>query len=211
MGRQTSTGAESVDPSFDDALVVTPSDTVAFATRLRAVRGLWADVAGTVRVITERQANYSDQMGTVLQASALGSVLFNANPANGQTVVLNGVTWTFVTSGATGTQTNIGASLAATLTQLATDLNASANSSINVASYTVDGTHLFVTYKTVGAGGNAYTLAAGTTGSTPSGATLTGGVDKSVSFTVLAGQVLPLRVAYVLSTGTAATGIKALF
>lgn len=211
MGRQTATGAEKVDAAFDDALVVTPSDTISPATRLRDVRGLWADVAGTVHVITEKVASGVERNGGSLQADASGSLTFAGNPTNGQTIVLNGVTWTFVTSGATGTQTNLGVSLAATLTQLASDLNASGNASIDVASYAISGSKLVVTYKTVGTGGNAYTLAAGTSGATPSGATLTGGADLSISFTLLAGQPIPLRVAYVLSTGTAATGIKAFY
>jgi hypothetical protein len=103
MGRQTSTGAEAVDSSFSDAKAVTPSDTIGPVERLRNVRGIWADVAGTVSVIT-----------------------------------------------------------------------------------------------------HAVAAAAETSGSAPTSAA-------AVSFTLPAGQVLHLEVAYVLATGTAATGIKALF
>ena len=107
---------------------------------------------------------------------ATGFFTFSANPTNTQTIVVNGVTWTFVTSGATGTQTNIGVNLAATLTALAANLNASANSSINVASYTTSGgIYLIVTYKTSGTAGNSFTLAVGTAPDTVSGATLSGG------------------------------------
>jgi hypothetical protein len=100
-----------------------------------------------------------------------------SNPTNGQTIVLNGVTWTFVTSGATGAETNIRTNLEATLSQLAADLNSSVNASIDVATYSAGPTSLTITYATVGAAGNAYTLGAGTYGGTVSGPTLTGGVD----------------------------------
>lgn len=103
MPRQNSSGAANVDKSFDDALVVTPSDTIGPAQRLRDVRGIFCDVGGTLKVITQNVAAASE------------------------------------------------------------------------------------------AGGPALTAANG------------------VSFTVVAGQVLDLKVAYVLATGTAATGIKALF
>lgn len=111
-----------------------------------------------------------------LSVAATGTYTFTGNPNNGDNIVLNGVTWTFVTSGATGPQTNIGVNLAATLNNLSTDLNASANASLNVASYTNSSTVLTITYKTAGTGGNAYTLAVGTYGGSVSAATLTGGV-----------------------------------
>lgn len=104
MARQNSTGATMVDEAFRDALVVAPSDTIGAAQRLRDVRGIWADVGGTVSVITDAVAARSEVFG---------------------------------------------------------------------------------------------------------GAPLT--AASAVSFTLTAGQALKLQVAYVLATGTAATGIKALF
>lgn len=107
---------------------------------------------------------------------ATGQITFTANPSAGHTITLNGVTWTFVASGASGNQTNIGGSLTATLTQLATDLNASVNSSITPATYSnVGGTKLNISYDTAGAAGNAYTLASGNANGVVSGATLSGG------------------------------------
>jgi flagellar hook protein FlgE len=58
-----------------------------------------------------------------------GNITFTNNPTSGDSININGVDWTFVTSGATGNQTNIGISLDATLTQLVTDLNADTASS----------------------------------------------------------------------------------
>lgn len=108
---------------------------------------------------------------------ATGTYTFTGNPTNGQNIVLNGVTWTFVTSGAGVAQTNIGGSLLATLNQLSSDLNVSSNVNILVATYTNNTTVLTITYDSPGTGGNAYTLAAGTYGGTVSGAHLTGGIN----------------------------------
>ena len=108
--------------------------------------------------------------------AASGDITFAVNPSATHTITINGVIWTFVASGATGTQTNIGGSLAATLTQLATDLNASVNAGITPSSYAnTGGTKLTVTYKTVGAAGNAFTIASGNANGVASGATLSGG------------------------------------
>lgn len=108
---------------------------------------------------------------------ATGTLTFSGQPANGSSITLNGTAWTFVTGSPSGAQTQIGASLADTLADLATDLNASADANIDDATYTANATTLTVTSKTW-AGGNAFTLAAGTspaTNATRSGATLTGG------------------------------------
>ncbi len=51
-------------------------------------------------------------------AAASGTLIFSANPTATQTIVLNGVTWTFVASGATGAQTNIQSSAQLTIQQL---------------------------------------------------------------------------------------------
>lgn len=108
--------------------------------------------------------------------AATGDITFTANPSAGHTITINGVLWTFVASGATGTQTNIGANLNATLTQLATDLNASANASITPATYSNGaGTKLNIVHDTLSAVGNSFTLASGNANAVASGATLSGG------------------------------------
>ncbi len=111
---------------------------------------------------------------TVGSAYAIGNLNFTANPTNGQTAVINGVTWTFVTGAPVGNQTQIGATLDATLTQLATDLNASANASISVATYshTAGSSVLNIAHDTLGTSGTTFTLAAGTAPYTTSGANL---------------------------------------
>lgn len=106
---------------------------------------------------------------------ATGSLAFSLNPTNGQTIILDGITWTFFSAGGSGNQTQIGSTLAATLTQLQLDLTASPNPNIGLANYSVTSTQLNVAYKIVGTIGNSYTLGGGTTDATPSAATLTGG------------------------------------
>lgn len=110
-------------------------------------------------------------------ANAGGFIHFSTNPANNDTITLNGVTWTFKTSGATGNQTNIQGTLVATMAQLANDLTASVNASLTVANYSGTSTQINVSYKVTGTAGNAYTLAA--SAGTPSGPTLTGGSSGS--------------------------------
>lgn len=108
--------------------------------------------------------------------AATGDITFTANPSASHTITINGVVWTFVASGATGTQTNIGANLNATLTQLATDLNASANASITPATYSNGaGIKLNIVHDTLSAVGNSFTLASGNANGAASGATLSGG------------------------------------
>jgi len=108
-------------------------------------------------------------------AAARGAIVWSTNPSNDQTVIFNGVTYTFKTSAGAEPDVQIGASLTITMTNLATVLNASANGSINVATYVASATTLFVNYDTLGTGGNAYTLGAGTSGGTITAATLLGG------------------------------------
>lgn len=109
---------------------------------------------------------------------ATGSYNFTSgNPLAGETIILNGIGWTFVASNPGDNQSTVGSTLAATLRILRVGLIASDTTAINVASYTVAGNVLYITYRTAGAGGNSYTLAAGTYGGTPSGATLTGGTS----------------------------------
>lgn len=113
---------------------------------------------------------------TVEAVAALGFVTMSRQPVADETIIVNGVTFTFKDSGAVGAQSNIGADLGATLDNLVTVLNASADVDVDDATYTQTGdTRLFVTHDTPGAAGNTFALAAGTSGGTVSAATLTGG------------------------------------
>ena len=101
---------------------------------------------------------------------AAGNLTFVSNPSNNQTIGLNGVTWTFVTSGAAGNQTNIQGDLESTLTQLGTDLNASADAGIDDAFYKVTTTQLRARHKQYGS--TTFALDIGTAADSRSAATL---------------------------------------
>lgn len=109
-------------------------------------------------------------------SNATGSINFTANPSNGDTMTLNGTTFTFVTGGSSGTNIHIGPSLAATLVFATFQLPPDANNTpgLIVAGYIIDPslTKLIITYGTPGSPGLAYTLATTGTHLSPSGATL---------------------------------------
>lgn len=112
---------------------------------------------------------------TALNASGVqfqfGSIAFTTNPAASTTISLGGSSWSFVASGATGNQTNIGASLAATLTTLVGQLANSADANLSKFAYYANGTTLFIVSQAPLGGSQA--LATTVSGATPSGAALT--------------------------------------
>ena len=124
--------------------------------------------------------------GTVPAAAvpAAGSIAFTGQPTANQTITLNGTVITFVASGATGSQVNIGGSLTATLAALLTFLQGSADTQLVKFSYAVNGNTLGLTAVTAGTSGNALTIATNVTGATPSGATLSGGLAASTNLTL---------------------------
>jgi hypothetical protein len=107
---------------------------------------------------------------------SLGTATFTANPGSGTTLVLNGTTVSFVTSGATGNQVNIGVTLAATLASLAIFLNASNDANISQSTYSVAGDVLTIIDKTTGTAANSFTLSTTVAGCTLSGSALSGTV-----------------------------------
>lgn len=107
---------------------------------------------------------------------ATGTVTFTTNAAANDTVVINGTTITFVASGATGNQVNIGATSDDTASALQTFLAASADTNIAKMTYTVATNVVTCTSVLYGTVGNSYTLAKTGTHITVSGAVLTGGV-----------------------------------
>lgn len=112
--------------------------------------------------------------------AATGSITFSAQPAVSSTITINGTVFTFVASGATGAQCNIGANLAATMTALAVVLNANGTVGGSFATYAATATAVTITRGTLGTTGNAVTLAASTSpasNGTVSAATLTGGAN----------------------------------
>ncbi|MFO1152751.1 MAG: phage tail tube protein [Rhodospirillales bacterium] len=112
------------------------------------------------------------------QTKASGYISFSGQPTVNGTITLNGVTWTFVAGTPSGNQTQIGGSIDATLTALATDLNGSADAQVSKCTYTANSAddRLEIEFDTVGTTGNTFTLAASAnSGGTVSAATLAGG------------------------------------
>lgn len=104
---------------------------------------------------------------------ASGAVTFGANPANSNTLTIAGAAITFVTSGATGQQVNIG--LDTTATAQATKALINANPALYKVTAAGLANVLTLTAIEIGTNGNAVTLAASALQPTVSGATLTGG------------------------------------
>lgn len=119
------------------------------------------------------------KVASVAAYAASGFITFTDNPSDGDTITLNGIVWTFKTIVTVAAETKIGTSLAATLAQLAVDVNASANVALTVATYSSDPTIFYINYDATGAGGNAYTLAASV--AVVSGGNLTGGTTTGIN------------------------------
>lgn len=96
--------------------------------------------------------------------AAVGKIAFTSNFSVGDTLIINGMTWTMVASGATGAQVNIAGTLTLSLDAIVTALNASADARVTPATYskTGSGTELTATFDTAGDAGNAFTLGANT-------------------------------------------------
>ena len=127
-------------------------------------------------------------------AAATGTITVTTQPTTADTITVNGKTITFKTTAAAADEVTIGAAAASTAANLAAVLNASTDNKIAIATYSVAGSIVTVTYGSQltgpnkGVEGNSFTLVTGTAGVkvTMSGATLTGGAEptaESVSVT----------------------------
>jgi biotin carboxyl carrier protein len=114
-------------------------------------------------------------LGSMPTQPASGSITFTTNPAVGTTIVLDGTTWTFVSSPPSGNQLPIGATLAATLTAAVPVLQASTDANTKKFLFSASSTVLTLTAATGGTGGNSLTISTTVSGVTASGPTLSGG------------------------------------
>lgn len=112
---------------------------------------------------------------------AVGHATFSANPANLDTLTIDGTAVEFVTGTATGNEVKIGVDLPTTLASLLQFLETSVDSHLSLMSYSVVGSILYVQSFAAGTAGNAYTLAESSTAIVVSGATLTGGSGTDIS------------------------------
>lgn len=144
--------------------------------------------------------------------AAYGSVQFSKIPADGETIVINGVTLTFKASGATSDDVNIGATLGDTLAKAATQWNGSGTAGLAALKFSAlpaspggsgqgsGSDTLWISDKTPGTAGNALAIGAVPAGATKSGATLSGGTAAATAVagstwldSAVAGQ--PARIA----------------
>lgn len=132
--------------------------------------------------------------GATAGTQATGTLTAGANLVAAETIAVNGVTFTFIAGASTATDVHIGADEDETMTNFAAVLNASVNASISVATYSVAGAVLTVTYDAGGTTGNAYTLAnsSGTAAITRSAATLTGGSNTVGGLVIALNQIAEL-------------------
>jgi hypothetical protein len=113
---------------------------------------------------------------------ATGTIIVSTNPSAGNTIIVNGVTFTFRSGTAPlPHDVLIGIDAAATAANLRAKLQASLASNVATADYSGTTATTTVTYNDYGVAGNAFTLLSGTAGAavTMSGATLSGGTDPS--------------------------------
>lgn len=124
---------------------------------------------------------------------ASGTITITTNPSTNETILVNGVTITFKTAAAAENEVTIGASAAATASNLQAALAKSNNPKLAAATYTVAAAVVTVTYGSAviygvagmkGTEGNSYTLATGTAAAkvTMSAATLTGGTEPTSKY-----------------------------
>jgi hypothetical protein len=120
-------------------------------------------------------------------AQASGSIAFAEQPTAGGAIMLGDDTWTFVAKGETptGRQVALGDDLGATLTALATALNAHGTGDTAKCRYAANPagapTRLDIVFKTVGSVGNTFTLGADEASKgKPAAKRLTGGAGEAI-------------------------------
>lgn len=123
----------------------------------------------------------SSLIGFVNAPTATGSFTFAGQPANLDTITLNGTVVTFVTAAPAAGQVQIGGTLTNTLVNLLTFLQASTDTQLVKFTYYVVGSILYVAAVATGTAGNSLTIAKSSTNITVSGATLTGGTGTDIS------------------------------
>jgi len=101
----------------------------------RLVDGATQDIGAVVNGNGQRVLDTAAALAFAAAAPAQGAVMFSSNASANDTITLNGFTVTFVASGATGQQVNIGANGAATAANLATYLSAQSDTRLTAATY----------------------------------------------------------------------------
>lgn len=123
------------------------------------------------------------------QVRASGTFTLSGNLTANDTIIINGVTFTAVASGATGNQFNIGGSAALTIVAAAAAINASATALVSgyITATATSATVLTITSAFYGLAGNQCTIAEGVDGGTvitASGARLTAGAEDATASSI---------------------------
>jgi hypothetical protein len=164
-----------------------------------------SQVGGQVGFTCVRVSDGTDVAATgTLQSAATGTVTFTVNPTAAQTLTINAVTISFVASGATGNQVNIGSSLTATLAALMSMLATTQTAGLLACNYSLTNNILTVNANAGGTGGNSFTLATTVTGATASGATLAGGAASAITITGKYTGTLGNQITVSIQNGTKA-------
>ncbi len=129
---------------------------------------------------------------------ATGQIVLDTNPANSDTLTINGTTITFTTGTASGNQVKVAGTAALTAAALYAFLIASTDTGLIACTYENAGAVVIVTAIVHGTAGNAYTFSKSSSHITltPSGGTLSGGgfqtlytaANSAVSMTVAQGR-----------------------
>jgi len=142
--------------------------------------------------------------------AATGYIDFTAQPDPNDTITINGVDFTFVSTAPAGDEIQIGGTVIQTVDNAVTQLNNSSDNDVDDATYSrPTGTQrLLATHDTAGAAGNTFTLAENSPATTRSASTLQGGgtehefvsgKDTLPSYSIEVG--MPKVPAYFMHTG----------
>lgn len=153
-------------------------------------------------------------IGFALLPTATGYISFAGQPANNDTITLNGTVVTFKAAPVGALDVQIGASLQATLASLLTILQASADAQLVKFNYSLGvtpttPTRLFLKSVLTGAAGNAYTLAKAGANISVSAATLDDGVAVGNDVSALMGIQSTSSGAYVANGIAAESALAA--
>lgn len=112
---------------------------------------------------------------------ASGTITYSLIPTTDDNIVIGGVTltWKAASPDPLNNEVLLGGTLAEALTNMRDFINDSTDIELAKVTASATGTVLTITYNAYSTEGNTYTISAGTSAGTPSGATLTGGVTST--------------------------------
>ncbi len=170
-GSLTTTDRELLQQEF--AALEDEVDRIAENTEFNGIKLLDGTVSGANTTTTS----------TTQATQAEGSITLTGLPTAGQTVIINGVTFTARAVAALSTEFTIGGTIAATATNLANVLNAYTGTAISQATYDDSGNSVLIEHDSGGELGNQFLIQANGTASY----TVSGDATQSASFYSLEG------------------------